>query len=111
MNFSAVFIAALIAVAVGGCASQSTQDLRLGPKFTEEQKEMMTDHEKLAIYNAQVREEDKLVCEMAVVAGSHRPQKVCQTEKERAWNRASAREAVRKFRGGRICNEGVCEAP
>lgn len=94
---------ALALAAAAGCATQATRDARLGPTFSEAEKALMTDDEKLAIYNAQVRDENKLVCEMETVAGSHRLQKVCQTEKEREWNRASAHEALRDSRHFQNC--------
>lgn len=104
----------LVVAASFGCASQATQDARLGPTFSAAEKELMTDDEKLAIYNAQVRDEDKLECEMVTIAGSHHPQKVCQTRREREWNRDSAHEALRDSRRFQRCGmegTGACPNP
>lgn len=103
MNYSVFFAVTLVAVSLTGCATQTSRDLELGPTFTNEQKELMTDEEQLAIYNAQVQDEDKLECEMVKLAGSRRPQKVCQTEKEREWNRESGQAALRDSRRFQNC--------
>jgi hypothetical protein len=103
--------------AASGCASQATRDAKLGPTFSAAEKELMTEEEKLAIYNSQVRAEDKLECETVKVVGSRQPQKVCQTQKEREWNRASSEDALRKSRHFQSCLatergcQGVTGAP
>ncbi|MGH8497048.1 MAG: hypothetical protein ACREVN_13030 [Gammaproteobacteria bacterium] len=102
-------IAFAVIIGLTACATKATQAAKLGPTFTEAEMAMLSDEDKLAIYNAQVRPEDQLECTWEEVVGSHQLQKVCMTAAEREWNRNSAQDALRRFRSGNTCNEGVCD--
>ncbi|MBA3563259.1 MAG: hypothetical protein H0W33_04510 [Gammaproteobacteria bacterium] len=52
MKTAIVTVFVLAAAGLIGCATETTQDRRLGPTFSDEEKELMTDEEKLSIYNA-----------------------------------------------------------
>lgn len=86
-------------VSVSGCVSQTTRDVQAGPKFTEAQKDAMSEDAKLTIYNAQVREKDQLVCKRVQRVGSRIKDRVCRTHAEIELERAAAREALRSTRG------------
>lgn len=92
----------VVLASIAGCMSQTTRDLQAGPKFTEAQKEAMSSEEKLAVYNAQVREKDQLHCKRVQRVGSRIKDLVCKTEAEEAIERASAREALRRSRGDNV---------
>ena len=70
-----------------------------GPKFTEEEKAQMSDEEKVALYNAEVREEDRLVCRREKILGSHFYTTRCFTQKELAEAQAAAQEMMRRHQG------------
>lgn len=53
-----------------------------GPKFTEEEKAQMSAEEKVALYNAEVREKDRIVCRREKVLGSHFYKERCFTQEE-----------------------------
>jgi hypothetical protein len=94
-----VIVAVLV---LAGCASskyQGTKDVKAGPTFTETEKESMSDDEKLAIYNAQVREKDQVVCRRRVTTGSHRKRTVCFTRAERELQEDSARRTLNRSTG------------
>lgn len=97
-----VFVsAALFAVGLAGlsgCASQGGTASADAPKFTEEEKAAMSEEEKLAIYNAQLQEKDRVKCERVQRVGTRLGTRVCSTAAERAAEQESAKEALRRSR-------------
>ena len=97
-----LFLAVLASSVLVGCASteyQGTKDVKAGPTFTEGEKESMSDEEKLAIYNAQVRERDQVVCRRQVTTGSHRKRTVCFTRAEKELAEDAARRSLNRATG------------
>jgi hypothetical protein len=70
-----------------------------GPKFTEEQKSYLDADEKAAIYNAEVRPEDKVTCRREKVLGSHFQKDRCVTQKEADDAKLAAETLMRETRG------------
>lgn len=85
-------------VGISGCAAQSESATAAGPKFTEEEKAAMTEEEKLAIYNEQVREEERVTCRPERTTGSHMQRRTCRTAQEKRLEREAAEEAMRNSR-------------
>lgn len=88
---------------VVGCSSmptsQTTKDLDVAPQYTQEEKDAMTEEEKVALYNESMSvDKNELVCRREHVVGSHFKKTVCKTREEIAAERESAQEAMR--RGG-----------
>lgn len=83
---------------VAGCASPATRDAASGPKFTEEEKAAMTEEEKLAIYNEQVREQDRVTCRPQRTTGSHMTRRVCRSAEDVRAEREAAEQAIRDSR-------------
>lgn len=84
---------------VAGCSvlpeSQATIDARNGPVFTQEEKDAMSTEEMVALYNAEVREQDELICRRERVVGSRLKKTRCLSQAE--WQQAhlNSREALR----------------
>lgn len=97
-------LCAIILISAAGCAhvKPSTDAVAkeryetYGPKFTDEQKESMSVEEKLAIYNNEVREKDRLVCRAEQVTGSHIRKTRCFTREEIITANQAARLALTK---------------
>jgi hypothetical protein len=87
-----VLCAALIAGA--GCTSQAAKDAAGGPAFTAEEKAAMTEEQKLAIYNEQVREQDRVTCVRKKTVGTRLSSRVCTTAAERAREHEDAQRIM-----------------
>jgi len=75
--------------------SQATKDLDVAPVYTQEEKDAMTEDEKIAAYNDSMSQgRDKLVCRREVIVGTHFKQTVCRTQGEIEDERKSAQEAL-----------------
>jgi len=70
-----------------------------GPKFTDEEKSQMSAEEKVALYNAEVRPEDRIICRREKVLGSHFRQERCFTQKELDEAQEAANQMMRDARG------------
>lgn len=70
-----------------------------GPKFTEEEKAAMTAEEKVALYNAEVRPQDRIICRREKVLGSHFRTERCFTQAELDEQERAANEMMRDARG------------
>ena len=95
-------VVVLAVLVLAGCALakyQGTKDVQAGPTFTEAEKETMSDEEKIAIYNAQVRERDQIVCRREVMTGSHRKRTVCFTRAEKELAEDAARRSLGRATG------------
>lgn len=96
-----IFIAAL--AALSGCAyvkpspdAQAKQRYdTYGPKFTEEEKAQMSTEEKVALYNAEVREKDRIICRKEKPLGSHFYRERCFTQKELDEARRAGQDMMR----------------
>ena len=89
---------------IAGCgslpASRTTQDLENAPQYTQEEKDAMTEAQKVAVYNESMTEDrDKLVCRREHVVGSHFKQTVCKTQAELELERRAAQDAMALGRG------------
>jgi predicted kinase len=94
----------LALVMLAGCSSlptsQTTKDLDVAPQYTQEEKDAMTEEEKVAAYNESMsQDKNKLVCRREVVVGSHFKQTVCRTRAEIEAQRRAAQEALGPDRG------------
>ena len=101
-NAVLIALAGLVLAAITGCASttyQGTRDVQAGQTFTAEEKEAMTQEERVAVYNEQVREKDRLICRKEKRTGSHRSITVCRTVEEKEADETSARDALMRARG------------
>lgn len=91
---------------VTGCAYvEPSEDARAqqryetyAPKFTDEEKASLSDEEKLAIYNKEVRKKDRLVCRREQTTGSHFRRTRCFTQQELAEARRAAEDGLRQSR-------------
>ncbi len=78
-------LVALAAVLIMGCASGAGNEpapvkvAQAAPTFTQEEKDQMTQEEKVAIYNSQEEEKDQIICRRTQITGSHRKRTVCRT--------------------------------
>ena len=101
-HLSGPVVVILTVLVLGGCASaeyQGTKDIKAGPTFTQAEKDTMSDEEKLAIYNAQVREKDQIVCRRERMLGSHRKRTVCFTRAEKELAEDAARRSLGRATG------------
>jgi len=107
MRYSAPVVSLFVFAALSGCEhikpspdAQAKQRYETyGPKFTEEQKAEMTPEEKVAIYNAEVREKDRIICRREKPLGSHFYKERCFTQEELDEAEAAAHEMMRGARG------------
>jgi len=90
---------AVLIICVSGCSSmpesQATVDARNGPEFTQEQKDAMTTDEKVALFNEEVREQDKVVCRRERTVGSRMNTTRCTSQADREAAHENSREALR----------------
>jgi len=91
-------------VLITGCASMptslTTKDLENAPTFTQEEKDAMTEEQKVAVYNESMTEDsNKLICRREHVVGSHFKKTVCKTQAEIELERQSAQDAMMQGRG------------
>ncbi|CAN5137030.1 hypothetical protein BH24PSE2_BH24PSE2_04470 [soil metagenome] len=90
--------AILVAVGLSGCASQSEPAPPAGPVFTEQEKAAMSEDEKLAIYNSQVEDADRVSCIRERKTGSHMQRRKCRTDEQRRLEQKAAEESLRRSR-------------
>lgn len=69
-----------------------------GPKFTDEEKAQLSPEEKVAVYNNEVREKDRLVCRRERPTGSHLQRTRCFTREEMEQARMAAETILREGR-------------
>jgi hypothetical protein len=96
-------LVALVGVTLGACSSvqesSATRNAEKGPAYTEEEKAQMTTEEKVAVYNDQQNEPDKLVCRRERPVGSRMIKTVCRTQAEIEQERQAAQDAMRPAKG------------
>lgn len=98
-------IPAVLALAMAaGCSnmptSQTTNDLDVAPVYTQEEKDAMTEEQKVALYNESMsQEKNKVVCRREEVLGSHFRKTVCKTQGEIDDERRAAQDAMGAGRG------------
>ncbi len=96
-------VAVLLGMTLGACASvqepSSTRNAQNGPAYTEEEKAEMSTEEKVAVYNDQQNEPDKLVCRRERPVGSRMIKTVCRTQAEIEQERQAAQDAMRPSKG------------
>jgi hypothetical protein len=93
-----------LTVAFAACSSMptssATKDLEVAPTYSEEQKDAMTEEEKVAAYNDSMsKERDEIVCRRVQVTGSHFKQTVCRTRAEMEQESRDAQEAIMRSKG------------
>jgi len=99
-------LVALAAVAITGCASGAGNEpapmktARAAPTFTQEEKDRMTDEEKVAIYNTQEEEKSQLICRRTQITGSHRKRTVCRTIEQIREGQEDARRTMHDIQIG-----------
>ncbi len=101
---SKILPVAAAATLLVGCSSmpvsQTTKDLDSAPQFSQEEKDAMTEEEKLAVYNeSMTQEKNNLVCRRERPTGSHFKTTVCKTQEEIEQERRSAQDALMLGRG------------
>jgi hypothetical protein len=91
----------LIVVMMGlsACSSvqktQTSQDLDAAPEYTQEEKDAMTEEERIALYNESMsQQKNKVVCRREKPLGSHMTKTVCRTQAEMDRDRDEARDAL-----------------
>jgi len=92
------------ATILSGCSSvptsQATRDLAVAPVYTQEEKDAMTQEEKVAAYNESMSKDlDKVVCRREEVVGSHFKKTVCKTRAEIENERRAAQDAMQQSFG------------
>jgi hypothetical protein len=110
MRYSASVLSIFMFAASSGCehikpspdAEAKQRYETYGPKFTEEEKADMTADEKVAVYNAEVRPEDRIICRREKVLGSHFRQERCYTQKELDDAQIAAEQMMRAARGSTV---------
>lgn len=103
MRHSRAIISVAALTALSGCAyvkpspdAQAEQRYETyGPKFTEEEKAQMSTEEKVAVYNTEVREEDRIICRREKPLGSHFYRERCFTQKELDEARRAGQDMMR----------------
>ncbi len=99
-------LVALAAVAITGCASGAAnapgavKTAQVTPTFTQEEKDQMTDEEKMAIYNTQEEEKNQIICRRTQITGSHRKRTVCRTIEQMREEQAEARRTMQDIQVG-----------
>lgn len=88
----------------GACSSMpkssATKDLEVAPAYSQEEKDAMTEEEKVAAYNdSMTKERNEIVCRRVQVTGSHFKQTVCKTRAEMAQESQDAQEAIMRSKG------------
>ena len=98
----------MVVIALTACSSmpesQATVDARNGPEFTQEQKDAMSSDEKVALFNAEVREQDELVCRRERTVGSRMNKTRCFSRSEQKANQEESQEALRRMQNGYLGN-------
>jgi hypothetical protein len=84
---------------LGACSSmpksQPTKDLETAPQYTQEEKDAMTEEERIALYNESMsQKKNKVVCRREKPLGSHMTKTVCRTQEEIELDRELARESL-----------------
>jgi predicted component of type VI protein secretion system len=99
-NWKMAMAATALTLALSACSSmpehQSTIDARNGPTFTQEEKDAMSTEEKVALYNAEVREQDQLVCRRERIVGSRLTKTRCLSQAEWQALHENSQEALRR---------------
>ncbi len=99
-------LAALAAVAITGCASDAgnapgaVKTAQNAPTFTQEEKDQMTDEEKVAIFNSQEEEKNQIICRRTQITGSHRKRTVCRTIEQIRLDQEEARRSMQDIQVG-----------
>ncbi|UCC14476.1 MAG: hypothetical protein JSW21_00435 [Gammaproteobacteria bacterium] len=93
-----------LTLALAACSSlptsSATKDLQVAPAYTQEEKDAMTEEEKVAAYNESMSQDrDEIVCRRVQVTGSHFKQTVCKTRAEMEQERQDAQDAIMRARG------------
>ena len=97
---------ALAAVAITGCASGAAnvpgavKTAQVAPTFTQQEKDQMTDEEKVAIYNTQEEEKDQIICRRTQITGSHRKRTVCRSLAQIRLEQEEARRTMQDIQIG-----------
>lgn len=86
-----------LAACSGMPTSQATKDLEVAPQYSQEQKDAMSEEQKVALYNESMsQEKDRVVCRRERPIGSHISRTVCRTRAEIEQDREMSRESLRK---------------
>ncbi len=99
-------LVALAAVAITGCASDAgnspvvTEAALAAPMFTQEEKDQMTEEEKVAIYNTPEEERNQIICRRVQITGSHRKRTVCRTIVQIQQEQEEARRTMQDIQIG-----------
>ena len=105
-------LVALAAVAITGCASGAAnapgavKTAQVTPTFTQEEKDQMTDEEKMAIYNTQEEEKNQIICRRTQITGSHRKRTVCRTIEQIQLEQDEARRSMQSLQLGNAVSPG-----
>lgn len=110
-NFLMPLLAGAV-LTITGCASSGDNAAAVAepaatkPVFTENEKASMTSEEKVAVYNADKSDDDRIVCRKRARSGSHRKVRVCRTVGEMKADEEAARDALRGGAHGRAVDPG-----
>jgi hypothetical protein len=89
----------LAAIGLSACSSmpksQTSKDLDTAAQYTQEEKDAMTEEERIALYNESMsQQKNKVVCRREKPLGSHMIKTVCRTQAEIELDREEARDAL-----------------
>ena len=111
------FLVVLATAAIMGCASgPSTTPAPVktaqaaapteAATFTAEEKDQMSQEEKMAIYNSQEKEKDQVYCRRVGITGSHRKRTVCRTIEQMQLEQEEARRNIKDMQIGNASDPG-----
>lgn len=84
---------------LGACSSMpkstTSKDLDTAQQYTQEEKDAMTEEERVALYNESMsQKKNKVVCRREKPLGSHMTKTVCRTQAEIEIDREMAKESL-----------------
>ena len=115
------FLVVLATAAMMGCASGAsttpapvksaqaatpTEAAMAAPTFTAEEKDQMSQEEKVAIYNSQEKERNQVICRRVQITGSHRKRTVCRTIEQIQLDQEAARRNLKDVQIGNATDSG-----
>ena len=108
----------VLCLAIGACSSIPEQDIRLAPKLSEAEKQVIAEkatldgrtiEESVVMYNSQVDKKDQVICKKEWVTGTRISEIVCRTAEQRKREADEAWDFMRHNRNVRLCPvAGTC---
>jgi len=105
-------LVAVAAAAITGCASGGSPEpspvttAQATPAFTQGEIDQLSTEEKVAIYNTQEKEKNRIVCRKITVTGTHRKRTVCRSVEQIRLEQEEARRAMQDIQTGNASSGG-----